>query len=156
MPARSTSPLTSQQHHSPQPIRSILSRIRSPFRNSSRSYLEFDIQPEDPHRQYAPGELVKGTVLVRVGKPVRITHLVVSLLGYAQVYKTPNASGEGYRAYIGTKGEAKKKRDGFVMLFEDEVVLCGEGRLDLGIYQFKFELEFPGKGLPSSINVSAS
>ncbi|EOA80740.1 uncharacterized protein SETTUDRAFT_24256, partial [Exserohilum turcica Et28A] len=42
--------------------------------------------------------------------------------------------------------------NGFVSLFEDEVVLCGEGRLSEGIYHFNFELEFPSKGLPSSID----
>lgn len=44
--------------------------------------------------------------------------------------------------------------NGFVSLFEDEVVLCGEGRLSEGVYHFNFELEFPSKGLPSSIDVS--
>jgi arrestin-related trafficking adapter 9 len=155
MPVRPSSPLTPSQP----PKRSIFSRIRSPFRSNTRNYLDFDIQPDDPHRQYSPGDVLTGTVFVKVGRPMRITHLVVSLVGYAQVFKTPNSPGEGYRAHTGLRAEAKKKREGvavangFVMLFEDEMILCGEGRLDPRIYEFKFELIFPRKSLPSSIEV---
>ena len=44
--------------------------------------------------------------------------------------------------------------NGQASLFQDEVTLCGEGRLDIGLYEFEFELEFPSKGLPTSIDVS--
>jgi hypothetical protein len=40
-------------------------------------------------------------------------------------------------------------------IFVDEVALCGEGKLDPGMYSFQFVLEFPSAGLPSSIDVSA-
>lgn len=43
--------------------------------------------------------------------------------------------------------------NGHASLFQDEITLCGEGRLEAGIYEFNFELEFPRKGLPTSIDV---
>lgn len=39
------------------------------------------------------------------------------------------------------------------MLLQDEVVLCRDGRLEAGIYEFHFDLEFPKEDLPSSIDV---
>lgn len=44
--------------------------------------------------------------------------------------------------------------NGHASLFQDEQTLCGEGRLDTGHYEFKFELEFPTKEVPTSIDVS--
>ncbi|KAH3916262.1 hypothetical protein HBI56_035910 [Parastagonospora nodorum] len=143
---------------SPAPSRSFLSRLKSPLSSKSRNYTEFYIQSDDPHRQYAPGDIISGSVILKVTKPLRITHLVVSLHGYAQVFKNPNAPGDAYKNYCTTVGSGKGKRagsyygNGFVSLFEDEVVLCGEGRLSEGVYHFNFELEFPSKGLPSSID----
>jgi hypothetical protein len=144
---------------SPVPSRSLLSRLKAPLSSKTRNYTEFYIQSDDPHRQYTPGDIISGTVILKVLKPLRITHLVVSLHGYAQVYKNPNAPGDGYKNYSSTVGLGKGKRggsyfgNGFVSLFEDEIVLCGEGRLSEGVYHFNFELEFPSKGLPSSIDV---
>lgn len=143
---------------SPAPSRSFLSRLRSPLSSKSHYYTEFYIQSDDPHRQYAQGDIISGTVILKVIKPLRITHLVVSLHGYAQVFKNPNAPGDAYKSYSTTVGSGKGKKsgsyfgNGFVSLFEDEVVLCGEGRLSEGVYHFNFELEFPSKGLPSSID----
>ncbi|KAL6706885.1 ph-response sensor protein [Coniothyrium glycines] len=137
--------------------RSFLQRLRSPLTSKTRNYTEFYIQSDDPHRQYAPGDIISGTVVIKIVKPLRITHLVVSLHGYAQVFKNPNAPGDGYKNYSTTVGSGKGKKsgsyfgNGFVSLFEDESVLCGEGRLSEGVYHFNFELEFPSKGLPSSI-----
>ncbi|EAT89111.2 hypothetical protein SNOG_03906 [Parastagonospora nodorum SN15] len=114
---------------------------------------------DPPPQQYAPGDIISGSAPpTEVTKPLRITHLVVSLHGYAQVFKNPNAPGDAYKNYCTTVGSGKGKRagsyygNGFVSLFEDEVVLCGEGRLSEGVYHFNFELEFPSKGLPSSID----
>lgn len=143
------------------PSRSLLSRLRSPLQSKSRNFTDFYIQPDDPHRQYAPGDVISGSVIIKIIKPLRITHLVISLHGYAQVYKNPNSPGDAYKAYTATICNGKGKKtgsyfgNGFVSLFEDEVVLCGEGRLGEGVYHFNFELEFPSKGLPSSIDVSA-
>lgn len=150
-PASPSSPLTA---------RSLFSRLKSPLSSKSRNYTEFYIQSDDPHRQYAPGDIISGTVIIKVIKPLRITHLVVSLHGYAQVFKNPNTPGDAYKNYCTTVGLGKGKKtgsyfgNGFVSLFEDEAVLCGEGRLAEGVYHFNFELEFPSKGLPSSIDVS--
>jgi hypothetical protein len=147
---------------SPAPSRSFLSRLKAPLSSKSRNYTDFYLQSDDPHRQYAPGDIISGTVILRVIKPLRITHLVVSLHGYAQVFKNPNSPGDAYKNYASTVGSGKGKKtggyfgNGFVSLFEDEVVLCGEGRLSEGAYHFNFELEFPSKGLPSSIDVSYS
>lgn len=74
------------------------------------------------------------------------------------MFKNPNAPGDAYKTYSTTVGLGKGKKagsyfgNGFASLFEDEVVLCGEGRLSEGVYHFNFELEFPSKGLPSSID----
>jgi hypothetical protein len=76
------------------------------------------------------------------------------------VFKNPNTPGDAYKNYCSTVGSGRGTKagsyfgNGFVSLFEDEVVLCGEGRLSEGVYHFNFELEFPSKGLPSSIDVS--
>ncbi|KAK3677611.1 ph-response sensor protein [Recurvomyces mirabilis] len=138
--------------------RRIISRIASPFSSKSRSIGAFSIDVTDPHRQYSPGDVVVGSVRLRILKPCRVTHIVVSLHGYVQVFKNPGSPGEGFRAnnsYIGT-GRGKKSGEyfgnGFASLFEDEVVLCGDGRLAEGSYQFNFELQFPDKDLPSSID----
>ena len=141
--------------------RRIISRLTSPFSSKSRAIAEFYIDVEDPHKQYSPGDTVKGSVRLRVTKPTRVTHIVVSLHGFVQVYKNPGSPGEGFRAngggYIGT-GRGKMSGEyfgnGFASLFEDEVVLCGDGRLADGSYQFNFELQFPDTELPSSIDVS--
>jgi hypothetical protein len=146
---------------SPVPTRSLLSRLKLPLSSKSRNFAEFHILSDDPHRTYAPGDIVSGSVILKLTKPLRITHLVVSLHGYAQVFKNPNSPGDAYKNYCSAAvGSGKGKQggnyfgNGFVSLFEDEVVLCGEGRLGEGVFHFNFELEFPAQGLPSSIEVS--
>lgn len=42
--------------------------------------------------------------------------------------------------------------NGFASLFEDEIVLCGDGRLDEGNYKFEYQIKFPNMTLPSSID----
>jgi arrestin-related trafficking adapter 9 len=131
-----------------------------PFAKSVRHITEFYIQPDDPHRQYCPGDVVTGNVVLKVIKPVDITHIVICLHGFAQVYKRPNEPGEGYRNYNAALIAGKTNKaggyygNGFVSLFEDEIVLCGDGRLDEGTYQFGFELHFPQTHLPGGIDVS--
>ncbi|OCL13948.1 hypothetical protein AOQ84DRAFT_260992, partial [Glonium stellatum] len=140
------------------PGKSLLSRLKSPLQSKTRSFTDFYIQPDDPHRQYSPGDLITGSVILKVVKPLKITHLVISLHGYVQVFKNPNAPKDGFRAYNNAVGTGKGRKsgsyfgNGFATLFEDESVLCGEGRLGEGVYHFNFELEFPSKGLPSSID----
>ncbi|KAI6794085.1 hypothetical protein KC332_g17209 [Hortaea werneckii] len=143
---------------SPLSGRRILSKITSSFSSKPRNISDFSIEVDDPHRQYSPGDIVHGSVRLRVSRPVRVTHIVVCLHGFVQVFRNPGSPGEGFRAntqYLGT-GRGKKSGEyfgnGFASLFEDEVVLCGEGRLAEGSYQFNFELEFPDRDLPSSID----
>ncbi|KAK5123945.1 hypothetical protein LTR85_002142 [Meristemomyces frigidus] len=142
----------------PSPGRRIISKIASPFASKSRNLTDFFIEVDDPHRQHSPGDVVRGSVRLRVLRPIRVTHLAVCLHGFVQVYKNPGSPGEGLRAnsgYFGT-GRGKKSGEyfgnGFASLFEDEVVLCGDGRLAEGAYRFEFELEFPDRNLPSSID----
>ena len=103
-----------------------------------------------------------GSVRLRLSKPVRVQHLVVCLHGFVQVFKNPGSPGEGFRSNSGYTGIGRGSKsgeyfgNGFASLFEDEVVLCGDGRLAEGSYQFNFELEFPDRELPSSIDVSTS
>lgn len=141
--------------------RRLISRITSPFASKSRSFGEFTIRVDDPHRQYSPGDVVSGVIDLRVNKPTRITHLVVSLHGFVQVYKNPGAPPpDGHRANNAQLGTGKGSKsgeyfgNGFATLFEDECVLCGDGRLGEGMYKFGFNLEFPDRDLPSSIAVS--
>ncbi|KAF2710472.1 hypothetical protein K504DRAFT_476430 [Pleomassaria siparia CBS 279.74] len=154
-PARGTTTTTPSSSLS---SRSLLSRLKSPLQSKTRNFTDFYIQPDDPHRQYAPGDIISGSVVIKILKPLRITHLVISLHGYAQVFKNPNSPGDAYKSYSNTVGSGKGKKNGsyfgngFASLFEDEVVLCGEGRLKEGLFHFNFELEFPSKGLPSSID----
>ena len=141
---------------------SFFSRLKPPFAsNTLRNVSEFYIQPDDPHRQYAPGDTISGSVILKVVKQLRITHLVVCLHGYVEVYKTPSKPGEGYRNYSAALAAGKIRKgsgyhgNGFVTLFEDEVVLCRDGLLIVGVYKFKFDLEFPRDRLPSSIQVKS-
>lgn len=102
---------------------------------------------------------MKGAVVLTVVKPVRVTHLVVRLHGHVRVFNTANAPGDGISPDSGSFGTGRlrkgneQRRTGYASLFEDEITLCGEGRLDVGRYEFNFELDFPSKGVPSSIDV---
>lgn len=135
--------------------RRILSKIASPFSTTPRAVAEFSVAVKDEHKQYSPGDAVRGSITIRTNKPTRITHIVVSLHGFVQVYKNPGATNEDYKS-----GAARNQRsgeafgNGFASLFEpDEVVLCGDGKLTEGTFRFEFELEFPAHNLPSSIDV---
>ncbi|KAF4555271.1 Arrestin (or S-antigen) N-terminal domain-containing protein [Elsinoe fawcettii] len=144
---------------SPTVRKSLFTRISSPFGGKSRTVAEFTVQADDPHRRYAPGDVVKGNVILKLVKAVRVTHIVVCLHGFAQVYKTPGAPPpEGFRAHNNLIGKGRGKRrgeyfgNGFATLFEDERVVCGDGRLEEGNYKFEFKMRFPDETLPSSID----
>lgn len=141
--------------------RRILHRIASPFGQKTRSISEFAVKAHDPHKQHSPGETVKGAVIVKVVKPLRVTHVSVCLHGFVQVHKTPGSPAESVRGYSSRIGKTAGKKsgqyfgNGFASLFEDETVVCGDGRLAEGLYQFEFEVTFPKDiDLPSSIEVS--
>jgi hypothetical protein len=138
--------------------RSLLSRLTSPLKSRTRNLTDFHIRADEPHRQYSPGDLVTGAVVLTIVKPVRITHITVRLHGTVRVFKNPSDANEPVvvDAELAAAGDPRKTQyfgNGYASLFNDEVTLCGEGRLEAGIYEFKFELEFPRKGLPTSIDV---
>ena len=100
---------------------------------------------------------------MNVVKSQRITHLVIRLHGFVKVMSRAKLPGESisYDEALTASGKGRGKRgleyfgNGFARLFEDEVVLCGEGRV-LGQYEFHFEMVLPSNGMPSGIDVSNS
>ncbi|PQE25280.1 hypothetical protein CJF32_00008571 [Rutstroemia sp. NJR-2017a WRK4] len=140
--------------------RSLFSRLTSPLKSRTRNLTDFHIRPLEPHRQYSPGDLVKGSVVLTVVKPVRITHLTVCLHGFVHVYRHANGANEPLpdTGQFASSNPMKSQYfgNGYCSLFQDEVTLCGEGRLDAGIYEFNFELEFPSKGIPTSVDISST
>ena len=140
---------------------SFLSRlnIALPLRNRNRNVSEFHIECDEPLKKYSAGESVRGAVILAVVKPLRITHLVVSLHGFVQVYKDSTSSAAKGNLPQFPQGDVSGRPqyhgNGFASLFSDEQVLNGEGRLDPGKYQFNFDLLFPNADLPSSIRVSS-
>lgn len=100
---------------------------------------------------------MRGAVVLVVVKPVRITHLVVSLHGYVRVLKDPTSIAKSQSSITLPQGGGSTRPryhgNGFASLFQDEQVLSGEGRLEPGKYEFGFDLVFPGHDLPSSIDV---
>lgn len=153
-PTASTSPFASTG-------RSLLSRLTAPLRGArTRNLTDFHIVPDEPHRRYSPGDLVTGKVVLKVLKPVRLTHITVCLHGVVRVFKHHGDKSELVAADSGlTSGNTRKSQyfgNGHASLFQDEQVVCNEGRIEAGIYEFHFTLEFPRKGLPSSIDVGYS
>ena len=103
-----------------------------------------------------------------VVKPMRITHLTVSLRGLVRVFKDPSAaataslppdtavdSSSTSSRLLGAKkyGSSSYLGNGHALLFRDEIVLSGNGLLVPGNYEFQFDLIFPAEELPSSIDV---
>ncbi|KAI9809735.1 MAG: hypothetical protein M1825_000168 [Sarcosagium campestre] len=135
--------------------RKILTRLTSSFSNRSRNLSDFYIRPNDQYRHYSQGDIVRGAVCLTLARPVRITHLVLSLRGYVRVLKT-GAPGQALDDPNWRPGRAKSnaefRGDGYASIFQREVVLCGDGRLDARSYEFDFELAFPAHRLPSSID----
>lgn len=138
---------------------SILSRFTAPFKPRTRNLAEHFIKLKEPHRQYAPKDRVKGAVVVTVTRPIRITHLVVCLHGFVKVFANAKLPTDIISHDGGFLGGGTGKRgseyfgNGFASLFENEIALGGEGRLEVGSFEFQFDLEFPSAGLPSSISV---
>ncbi|KAF4972192.1 hypothetical protein FZEAL_9654 [Fusarium zealandicum] len=127
-----------------------------PIRSRNRNVADFHIRAEEPHRRYSAGDHVRGSVVLVIVKPVRITHLTVSLHGYVRVLKDPasvaKAQGNIVLPQNGDSARPRYHGNGLASLFQDEQVLSGEGRLEAGKYEFGFDLMFPEKGLPSSID----
>ncbi|KAL0938857.1 ph response protein [Colletotrichum truncatum] len=133
--------------------RSFFSRFALPIRSRTRNLADFHVRPDDPHRQYSAGDHVRGAVVLTVVKPVRITHLTVTLHGYVRVHKGPAVSEPAVaNPALSGRSSAQYHGNGYASLFQDEQVLSGEGRLEASKYEFNFDLVFPEKGLPSSID----
>jgi arrestin-related trafficking adapter 9 len=103
---------------------------------------------------------VKGLVVLTVVKPIRVTHLTVALHGFVRVFRSPSVRSsrrdhDPLLSPAGNGGKSQPSGNGQASLFQDEVTLCGEGRLEIGVYEFEFELEFPNRGLPTSIDVGS-
>ncbi|KAI1643484.1 uncharacterized protein F4817DRAFT_254107 [Daldinia loculata] len=136
---------------------SLFSRLTSPLRSRTRNLADFHIRLQEPHRQYSAGDHVKGHVVLSVVKPIRITHLTVALHGYVRVYKHAGAGAQlsPVNPAVISHERSRSVRycgNGLASLFQDEQVLCGEGRLKPTRFEFEFDLIFPAKGLPSSID----
>jgi len=122
---------------------------------------ELAIEPDDPFRVYSPGQTVRGHVILTVTKGFDITHLVLSLHGYAKVYKHQIPPGEGLPP-VETLGNGKGSRgfeyhgNGLASLFQNEQILCGSGFLKKSVYKFAFEISFPSRNLPSTIDVGSA
>lgn len=139
---------------------SLLTRFNSPFApKRPRNVSEYSIELEEPHRTFAPGDRIRGHVVLKVERPVRITHLTICLHGVVKVLKNGRIPGEStnrWRSYLAT-GQGKWGEayfgNGLAALFKDEVVLAGDGCLTASSYKFNFDLELPTERLPSSIDV---
>ncbi|KAK4230477.1 putative pH-response regulator protein palF/rim-8 [Podospora fimiseda] len=136
--------------------RSFFSRFSLPLRSRARNITDFHIRPAEPHRKYAAGDHVRGAVILTVVKPVRITHLTVALHGYMRVYKGPNVPANepiiNPSEVHGRNARQRHHNLGRLNLFEDEQILSADGKLEPCRYEFNFDLLFPSKGLPSSID----
>ncbi|KAL9635699.1 MAG: hypothetical protein Q9164_003296 [Protoblastenia rupestris] len=136
---------------------SIIHKLANPFASKQHPQIIHEIELEEPFRHFAPGDSVQGAVHLNVAKPLRATHLVVRLHGFVKVTSHSRLPGEPipYDEHLlnSTKGGRGEEYfgNGFARLFEDETVLCGDGRL-LGQYVFRFELDLPRTGMPSSID----
>ncbi|KAG6008973.1 hypothetical protein E4U21_003525 [Claviceps maximensis] len=138
---------------------SLLSRLslpQLPLRSRNRSLADFHIRCDEPHKKYSTGDSVRGAVVLAVIKPLRITHLVVALHGYVRVLKDPTSVAKAQNVTIlpppGSSCRSQYQGSGVTSLFQDEQVLSGEGRIETGKYEFGFDLVFPDKWLPSSID----
>ena len=142
---------------------SLLARCSAPFASKQRNPLEQDIRLDEPFRQYSSGDTIKGAIHMNVAKSQRITHLVIRLHGFVKVTNRAKLPGESisYDEALMALGKGRGRRgieyfgNGFARLFEDEIVLCGEGRV-LGQYEFRFEMVLPSKSMPSGIDVSTN
>jgi arrestin-related trafficking adapter 9 len=118
---------------------------------------ELAVEPEDPFRVYSAGETVKGHLVLTVTKGFDITHLVVTLHGYAKVFKHQVTNGEGFSNsdfVVNGKGSRgfEYYGSGLASLFQEEQILCGSGFLKKQVYKFAFELPFPAKSMPSTLS----
>ncbi|KAK6334204.1 ph-response sensor protein [Orbilia brochopaga] len=148
--ATASMPLTS-------PAASTLSHLKP----SRRAITDFYVKLDHPHRRYKPGEKIMGSIVLSTSRATRITHLTLTLTGAVVVYPherrghkwgedvvkdvtyRDSKSIRGCRSR-GTTIEGKHSGRG-VILFEDEQVIVGEGRLGAGGLEVGFVYDFPAK-----------
>ncbi|KAL9589953.1 MAG: hypothetical protein Q9203_001234 [Teloschistes exilis] len=138
---------------------SMLSHFRVPtVSKTPRNVSEYAIELKEPYKTFAPGDRIRGHVILNVERPVRITHLTICLHGVVKVFKNGRISVESnlrWRSYLAT-GQGKWGEayfgNGLAALFKDEIILAGDGCLTASSYRFEFDLELPTHGLPSSID----
>lgn len=143
----------------PKPMRS---RLGALFNSKASQITQFHIELDTPWKDYGPGDVVQGHLVLENTRALGVTHIVVCLQGTVEVFKNHNKPRARSRAGNGHVAADRGKRwvteyfgDGYASLFEEEVVLCGEGRIDPGLVHFRFELQFPKHAsFPSSIEVS--
>ncbi|KAL9015053.1 MAG: hypothetical protein Q9173_000306 [Seirophora scorigena] len=115
---------------------SLLSRFNNPLApKKPRNVSEYSIELDEPYKTFAPGEQIRGHVILTVERPVRITHLTICLHGVVKVLKNgriPSESTNRWRSYLAT-GQGKWGEayfgNGLAALFKDEAVLAGDGCL---------------------------
>ncbi|MCJ1394363.1 ph-response sensor protein [Xylographa bjoerkii] len=138
--------------------RSVLSRITAPLEAKATNITKFAITLNEPHRCYAPGDTVSGSVSFCATKTVLITHLVIDLTASVKIF----------RKNVGSEKSLSKKEifhgvgrgimepeyfgDGFATIFQHESVLCGDTTLPRQHYVYRFDIVFPSRSLPSSIS----
>ncbi|KAL8912445.1 MAG: hypothetical protein Q9171_002538 [Xanthocarpia ochracea] len=138
---------------------SVLSRFTIPnAAKKPRNVSEYGIELDDPYKTFAPGDRIRGQVVLNVERPVRITHLTICLHGVVKVLKNGRIQAESisrWRSYLAT-GQGKWGEayfgNGLAALFKDEVILAGDGCLTASLYKFNFDLELPTHDLPSSVD----
>ena len=135
-----------------------LSRFSNSLAKRNTKVFDFEVEPEHPHKTYNPGDAVKGQIVLSVFKGFDITHLTISLHGYARVVKHQLGPGEAKDTpdiLVNGKGSHgfEYHGNGLASLFQDEQILCGSGFLKKQVYKFGFELQFPSCSLPSTIEV---
>lgn len=143
----------------PSDSRSLLSRFSNSLSKRSTKLFDLEIEPEHPHKTYRPGDIVTGQIVLSVFKGFDITHLTISLHGYARVFKTqcsPREAKSAPEQLLNGKGSHGFEYfgNGLASLFQDEHTLCGSGFLKKQVYKFGFKLQFPSHSMPSTIEVS--
>ncbi|KAK6524006.1 ph-response sensor protein [Orbilia ellipsospora] len=156
---RSASPRSSSNHT--QPTTTAASSLAQ-LKPSRRAITDFYIKLDYPHRRYKPGEQITGSIVLTTSRATRITHLTLLLGGSVMVYPhdrrghkwgedvvkdvtyRDNKMIRGCRSR-GTTIEGRNNGRG-VILFEEEQVVVGEGRLGAGGLEVGFVIEFPQQG----------
>lgn len=137
----------------------LISRIAAPFSPRPRHISDLNIDIADPHRVYAPADIVRGSVTFATHKLIKLTHVVIQLHGFVKIYKNATPPGEGLPSEASANSPFSSLRAGHARvighakILEEERVLCGQGTLGPGRYQVPFSIQFPATKLPSSLDV---